>query len=182
MNEQITIKEILTGDVDSYRKIVTKYGPEIRIYLASRIRNNFILDDLTQDILIAAYWNLGKFKQGSNLGAWIQGIAKNKFKEWLRKQQTGKESILRNSLPLIEWLDREMECFENPQPLMEKLRGCIEKLPDKLWDLVNQRYFHGEAVQDIAQHQETSVSAISSHLYRARGLLKECIKMRPQDG
>ncbi|NQZ59557.1 MAG: sigma-70 family RNA polymerase sigma factor [Lentisphaeraceae bacterium] len=169
------LKRIKQGDMEAFRHVMKRYSPEVRMYLQMRIRDSHIVDDLTQEVFVAAYRNLAQVADEKKLGAWIQGIAKNKFRLWLRTQKTAKEAVISDSLPLVEWLDKNLEVVEEPQAMLNELYLCIEKLPEKLAQIIQRRYFEGRAVQEIAHKDESSVSAISSHLYRSRKLLKDCI-------
>lgn len=174
MSEAKLIERVKDGEIDAFREIVRIYSPEIRGYLASRITDLHKVDDLLQEIFIAAFWKLKSFDQSKEFGPWLQGIAKNKFKEWLRKISRHKERILGDSVPIIEYLDHH--CSSEEPHLLSKLKGCLEKLPEKWKLLIEERYFDKRSVQDIASEGMTSVTAISSSLYRIKEKLRTCME------
>ncbi len=57
------------------------------------------------------------------------------------------------------------------------MNTCLEKLPDRVRTVVQARYFGRDKVNAIAADMQTTVSAISSLLYRGRKLLETCIGM-----
>ena len=66
------VKQVLDGDKQAFRKIIREYSPGIRVFLASHIHDHHTVEDLSQEIFVAVYWNLKTFKQDSDLGAWIR--------------------------------------------------------------------------------------------------------------
>jgi RNA polymerase sigma-70 factor (ECF subfamily) len=67
-------------------------------------------------------------------------------------------------------------CNPDTEAVMERMRGCIEKHPEKDRRLIEARYFADETVISMAQRLCTTVSAISSQLYRIREQLRQCIE------
>ena len=59
--------------------------------------------------------------------------------------------------------------------LTDALRECIQALPDRAREAITQRYFGGQAVQDIARDWDTTPDAISALLGRSRLQLKRCM-------
>jgi len=169
---------VLNGDKEAFRGIVAEYGQGIRAFLAARTDDPSVVDDLAQETFIAAYESLGTFDRDANLGAWLRGIANNKYRMHLRHA-----SRQRN---LLERYRREAVAVclsENPEvlddmdsALVEKLRKCLEELPDRLREVVHGRYFEKTRVNEIAGRMDTSVSAVSSLLFRGRKQLETCIE------
>ena len=78
-------------------------------------------------------------------------------------------------------VDKLIEDKGTKEPQMVSLLHlCIEKLPEKMSNLVRARYLENESVQGIASRLQSSVSAISSHLYRLKKILRDCVQSRGQ--
>lgn len=60
--------------------------------------------------------------------------------------------------------------------VVERMRDCIAKHPDKDRRLIEARYFSEETVTTIAERLQKTVSAVSSQLYRIRSQLRQCIE------
>src|SRR5215510_7494011 len=73
------LDEIARGNRDAFRQIVRAYSLPLRSYLASQIHNLDDVDDLAQEIFLAAFRNLPTFRRGEDFGAWLRGIARNKL-------------------------------------------------------------------------------------------------------
>jgi len=61
--------------------------PELRAFAISLCRSADQSDDLVQDTLLSAWAHLDSFKEGTNLGAWLATILRNRFVNVYRKQR-----------------------------------------------------------------------------------------------
>ena len=175
------IEQILDGDVESFRLVVREYAPEVRLYLARRLPDFHQVEDLTQEIMAAVYWNLKRYDYRADFGAWVRGITKNKFREYLRREYNRANKLDKLKSEISMKVDEMIEARSGQEPQMVSLlHTCIEKLPEKMSTLVRARYLENESVQGIALRLKSSVSAISSHLYRLKKLLRECVESRGQ--
>ena len=173
------IEQILDGDVESFRLIVREYAPGVRLYLARRLPDFHQVEDLTQEIMAAVYWNLKRYDFRADFGAWVRGITKNKFKEYLRREYSRANKLDKLKSEITMQVDSMIEEKGTREtPLVSVLHMCIEKLPEKMAVLVRARYLENESVQGLALKLKCSVSAVSSHLYRLKKLLRDCVESR----
>lgn len=172
-----TIYRIKDGDHDAYREIVREYGPGIRVYLASRLTEVRAIDDLSQEIFIAAYWNLDRFDIEKDFGLWLRGIARNKLLAFLRKKYRKEQAVEKMRLAIEEQVQHDVDCFNsNEKEVLARLKSCVGKLPTDLREIVHSRYYTRESVTNLAERLKTTVSAISSKLYRIRKQLRSCVE------
>jgi RNA polymerase sigma-70 factor (ECF subfamily) len=61
--------------------------PELRAFAISLCRSADQSDDLVQDTLLSAWTHLDRFEEGTNLGAWLATILRNRFINLYRKQR-----------------------------------------------------------------------------------------------
>lgn len=175
MNE--LVKKILDGDKESFKEIVQAYGPSMRVYLSGRLSDRLAVDDLMQEIFVAIYWNLSTYDGVSDLGVWIRAVTRNKLMSYLRSHYSQKNSINTKKVMIEEALLNELDNFNpNENEVIEKLHECITVQKDASKDLIKARYFENESVMGIAGRLDTTVSAISSELYRIRKQLKSCVE------
>ena len=61
MEEASVIRDVLEGDIESFRLLVQRYqGPIIRV-IGNIIDNHHICEDLAQDVFLTAYKKLSSF-------------------------------------------------------------------------------------------------------------------------
>lgn len=171
------VKRILDGDKEAFKEVVKAYGPSMRVYLSGRLSDRLAVDDLMQEIFVAVFWNLKTYDCKSDLGVWIRAVTRNKLMSFLRSHYSQKNSVNTMKVKIEEALSAELENFNtNENVVVERLKECIAKQRDIASELINARYFENESVTGMAERMNTTVSAISSELYRIRKQLKMCIE------
>ena len=171
------IREIEKGNKDAFREIVNEYGPMVRAYLWGKLSDRQVIDDLSQEIFIAVFWNLKSFDINRDFSAWLKAVMKKKLLGHLRTLYSNKNSV--NFLKVEinnELLAVDSEFNDNASEVIEKLHLCMQKQTEEDTELITARYFQKESVQSIASRLKSTVDAISCSLYRARRKLKFCIR------
>ena len=176
MNE--LVKRIVEGDKEGFKDIVKSFGPSMRVYLSGRLSDRLAVDDLMQEIFVAVFWNLKTYDGESGLGAWIRAVTRNKLMSHLRSHYSQKNTVNTMKVKIEEALLAELEHYNpNENEVVNRLKDCLTKQKDLATELIKARYFENESVIGMASRLETSVSAISSELYRIRKQLKVCIEI-----
>lgn len=170
------IKNTLSGDEESFRFIIKDYSQSIRIYLSRHLSDSHKVDDLCQEIFIAVYWNLDSYNNQYSFRTWIQAIAKNKLMSYFRSHYSQQKMMLEVKSQICELIDEEPSLEGEDHSRVDQLKVCISKQSKENSDLLKWRYFERVSVIEIAENLNTTVSAISSQLYRLRGQLKNCIE------
>ncbi len=85
----------MTNDTEARdpREEVVEHLPAMRAFAASLTRNPAAADDLVQDTIVKAWKNFDKFREGSNLRAWLFTILRNTFYSDLRKKKREVEDV-----------------------------------------------------------------------------------------
>ena len=172
-NDSEIIARIKNGKSESFRLLVRRYTQNVRFYLAKRLNDHHEIEDLTQDVFVAAYQSLGNYDPNKkNFNGWLHSIAHNKLMSHLRKHYatTKRDFILENQI--LDYADNE----DPPEELILKMKKCISKLPITAQELIQSRYFSTEPVMLLAKRLGSSENAISSKLFRIRKTLKSCIE------
>ena len=171
------VKRILDGEKEAFREVVKAYGPSMRVYLSGRLSDKLAVDDLMQEIFVAVYWNLKTYDGKSDLGVWVRAVTRNKLMSYLRSHYSQKNSINTMKVKIEEALIAELEDYNpNENEVVDRLKECLTKQKETASELIKARYFENESVMGIAARLKTTVSAISSELYRIRKQLKVCIE------
>ncbi|MGK0188398.1 MAG: RNA polymerase sigma factor (sigma-70 family), partial [Verrucomicrobiales bacterium] len=90
--------------------------------------------DLVQDAFIAAYQNLGRFEVSRDFGAWMRGIVRNKWRDWMKRKKLtplllGEDELERLEAEHTAW---EALCENGRSDVFESLEECVEQLPEAL--------------------------------------------------
>lgn len=171
------LAKVLAGDRDAYRAIVREYGSVVRACLAGHLSSADVVEDLAQETFIAAYEHLGDFDLNQDFGPWIKGIARNKMLMHLRRAYQHGEALEKLKARAAQEVFEEVARLQSADDgqAVDRLRRCFEKLPQRIMGVLRARYFDRESVTAIAGKHRTSVSAISSLLFRGRKELQVCM-------
>src|SRR5436305_2281938 len=78
------LDEVALGRTEAFGQLVREYALPLRSYLASQVHHLDDVDDLAQEVFLAALESLPKFRRGDDFGAWLRGIARNKLLVYYR--------------------------------------------------------------------------------------------------
>lgn len=163
-----------TRDGD-FAELVNRHHRELLVYARALTRDATTARDIVQDAFIVAYEKVQTFDVTRDFATWMRGIVRNKWREWLRKNQkyalTDTE-IARLDADVAAW---QSEKAEDESVLFESLRDCLHRLPESLSDAITACYFEGRSGEEAAQHLGIAPAAVRKRLQRARFLLKECL-------
>jgi len=88
------VAAVLRKDRKAAAEFVTRYADDVYKYLRSRLAPRYNeVDDLVQEVFLAAWANLGKFRADGSLQAWLIGIARHKVEDYYRERLRVPESI-----------------------------------------------------------------------------------------
>jgi RNA polymerase sigma-70 factor (ECF subfamily) len=171
------LDEVARGNRDVFRVIVRAYSLPLRSFLASQIHNLDDVDDVAQEVYLAAYGSLHTFRLGDDFGAWLRGIARNKLYDHLRRSARRHKTLsaFREQVARVVEADLERAVAADRSENIEVLLRCIAQLPDKLRRVVRAG-LNGEKPAAMAERFATSVGAIYNLHYRANQLLLLCMQ------
>jgi len=172
------VERVLGGEKEAFREIVLAYGPAVRAFLAAHLSDRHMVDDMAQETFFAAYANLRKWRWGADMTAWLRGIARNKLNAYLRRHYTYGNVLERLQASVLQTVQPHLaQAFEwDDAETFAQLKACLEKLPDRLRNVVEARYTDRLKVMDIGASLGKSPNAVSSLLFRARKRLQMCME------
>jgi RNA polymerase sigma-70 factor (ECF subfamily) len=171
------IGAVLRGDRDAFRKILRAYGLSLRSYIATQVQHLDDIDDLAQDVFLAAFRDLRAFRRGDDFGAWLRGIARHKVQDHFRSSARRHKALERFREEVVRVVEANLErkvAAENPGSI-EVLLRCIGLLPERLRRVVRGGLDGGKPTE-LAGELMTTVGAVYRLHYRANQLLRDCMQ------
>lgn len=135
------------------------------------------VQDLVQEVYIAAYRNIESLKNVESLYAWLATIAMRQGAKMANKKKNHVLLSEENHGMFEELPDESVE-LESAAISKEDatiIRGLLERLPAEQKSAVVSFYYDGLKVEQIADATKTSAGTIKSRLYLARKRLQEYI-------
>jgi RNA polymerase sigma-70 factor (ECF subfamily) len=171
------LDEVARGRTEPFGKIVRDYALPLRSYLANQLHHLDDVDDLAQEVFLAALGSLSTFRRGDDFGAWLRGIARNKLLVYFRSQSRRKQALRRFREEVMTLIDDDLEraAASDRAEMVERLLQCVAQLPERLRRVVRAG-LDGDKPAELAQSLSTTVGVIYNLHYRANQLLRECLQ------
>jgi RNA polymerase sigma-70 factor (ECF subfamily) len=186
-SEERLIERSLAGDMAAFSEIVTAYQRRVRAYVGGLILQPDIVDDLAQEVFLAALRALPSYSPDRPLGPWLLGIARNKVLMYLRsegRRRSRQAGAVEATLGpyLIALVAAEEEELARRERELEALQRCLASLPAPSARVIQDRYFRARSIPDIARALGRREGAVRMTLLRLRAALRACVQSRvPQE-
>ncbi len=170
--ETQVIRQVLEGDIESFRFIVERYENSIVRMIRNIINNRESCEDIAQDVFFTAYRKLASFDPArSKFSTWLFTIARNKSVNALKKKRPLSMSELPQNSdrhnPSDELAEREF---------FDKLDAGLEALPSAQKRAFVLAEFEKLSYEEIAQIEGVRTGTIKSRINRAKKKLAKALK------
>ncbi|MDF1662572.1 MAG: sigma-70 family RNA polymerase sigma factor [Planctomycetota bacterium] len=156
--------------------LVKKYQKEIWMYLRVLGCDQASADDLTQETFLEVMRRPFDDYDPKATGAYLRRVAKNRFLMGIRQAKS------RPSVSSLDAIDPVFEKNDQSQlTYLEALRGCLDKLPDRMAQIMTARFQKGKKSREIALELGLKEDHVNTITYRAKDKLKDCVKTTLED-
>ena len=169
------VAEILSKDRKATAEFVARYADHVYAYVRRRlIPRADLVEDLVQEVFLAAWESLDKFRGDSSLRSWLLGIARHKvedhYRKRLRELQLAEEEEGTESEPVSA---HDLEGALAERQTGELTREVLSILPENYSVVLLWRYWENRSLRDIAVQTGRTEKAIERLLARARQQFKK---------
>lgn len=159
------------GDLRAFDELVKRHQSRVQTNCRYLSGNDEDALDLTQEVLVKAYFNLNRFEERSSFGTWIGRIKVNHCLNHLRKQK-GKEFVDLDEPGLDKnralHSKRRTDAGAEARETQGLIANVLDNLADNLRLPLIMRDMDGMSYQEIADELEISLSAVKMRIKRAR--------------
>jgi RNA polymerase sigma-70 factor (ECF subfamily) len=168
------VAAILRKDRKATAQFVSEYADAVHGYVKHRLASRAdLVDDVVQDVFVAALAGLASFRGTASLRAWLLGIARHKIEDHYRER-------LREPAAL-DSLDHAEPVADGPLPdetidrdrLETRTHDLLRQLPEAYGVALLWRYWEGRSVREIAEATGKTEKAVERLLARARARFRE---------
>ena len=168
-DEQLVTKA-LDGSQLAFERLVKQYQHHVLRTISSIIRDDIAAQDVAQETFLSAWRDLAKLKDKEKFGRWLNQIAINRSKNWLRDQRKHREnnfSYDENAVVLTQELR-----YQHDQ-LRQAVWEAIDELSEEHRQVVILYYISGYSYNQISSMLSVPVSTIQGRLQKARNQLRK---------
>ena len=169
-HERQLVAQVLSKDRKATAEFVAFCADSVYSFVRKRLIPRVgMVDDLMQEILLAAWQGLPKFRGDASLRSWILGIARHKVDDFYRRRLRDSE-ITEESEPSAEpvtepGLDRHLDAAAE----QDRVERTLALLPEAYAMALIWRYRDEKSVREMAELSGKTEKAMERMLARARG-------------
>ncbi len=152
------------------RDEIVEHLPAMRAFAVSLTRESSAADDLVQDTIVKAWKNFDKFKEGTNLRAWLFTILRNTFYSHLRK---AKREVSDTDGAMAATLSEKPQ--HDGRLAMADFEKVFAKLPVEQREALILVGASGLSYEEAAETCEVAIGTIKSRVNRGRIRLVELL-------
>ena len=157
------------GGVDAYNLLVSRWEKRIYNYLLRLVGEREDALDLSQDVFLKAYQNLGKLEDPGRFAPWLFRIAHNEAYSMLRRSRP--DDVEMSFDPGSSRASGGLYPIE----LTLAVESALKRLTGDQREAVLLKIYLGFKFEEMAEILSCPVSTIKSRLYTALDLLKETL-------
>jgi RNA polymerase sigma-70 factor len=173
------VEDVLAGNTEAFAGLVRLFQESVWRISAAMLRDRDATDNLVQQVFVDAYLHLDQYEPGTDFGAWIRTVARNRLRKELRTSSREERRLERYRLRLSERLRSEAGDHQDDADLyLTALRGCRELLSDRESAMLQMRYERGLTFDAIAAKQGQTAEAVQRMISRIRFRLRDCIQKK----
>lgn len=171
--DSLLIQKIAAGDRDAFEKLYRTYAPRLFRYLFSMTGDASTSEELTNDVMVAAWRSAGAFRGESKPSTWLFGIAHHKALNELRRK-----------LPVTvdeEEASQIAATGEGPEQVVQRhglertVRNALRDLSPEHREVVELTFYHGLSYQEIAEIVQSPVNTVKTRMFYAKKKLEEAL-------
>lgn len=173
------VEKARAGDQTAFHRLVDQFQPEIYRMIFYRTRSQMDAEDLTQDVMLKAYKNIGRLQSPEVFRSWLYRIAVNRVKDYYRKKQfkslfgfvSMDEEAFHETAEMA--VEPEVEGGMSKKDFWKQIGQMLTSLSTMEKEVFLLRFFDQLTIKEMSATLNKNESTIKTHLYRALRKVKE---------
>ena len=170
------VRQVVGGDTQAFAELIVLYESDVWRIAATLVRDWEATESLVQQAFIDAYTHLHQYQLGTDFGAWIRTVTRNRLRKELRTLSRAEQRLAVYREQLAERLRSEEPAQDDSEAYLAALRSCRDELPEEEAAILQLRYEQGLSFEAIATQRGTTGAAIQRAISRIRFRLRACIE------
>ena len=156
------VEAVRGGDNAAFERLYKLYSPLVHGVILARVPSSEV-DDLVQDVFLAAIRKLHTLRDASAFGPWVAMIARNRAMDFHRTRQETED--LSDDIPQSSSSEEDAEAA--------RALGVIRALPEAYRETLILRLVEGLTGPEIAERTGLTPASVRVNLHRGMKLLRE---------
>jgi RNA polymerase sigma-70 factor (ECF subfamily) len=168
------------GDTKAFELLILRYQRQIFNLIYQMTHNAEIVEDIGQDVFVAAFRAIKDFQSKSSFFTWLYRIAINHCKNYLASSTRAQDFETRYQID--QDIDEGSDDYEKDpanrllaKEFVEQLEEALTQLPSEQRIVLTLCEFQGLSYQEISEILDCPIGTVRSRLSRARTTLQEAL-------
>jgi RNA polymerase sigma-70 factor (ECF subfamily) len=172
-DELALVDAVLRRDRKAAAELVDRYADAVYGYVRHRLAPRLDrVDDLVQEVFLAALASLAGFRGASPLRSWLLGIARHKVENYYRDQLRQPGPLVDDEAEPLAELPVQDETLDRERAA-HRTQRILRQLPEAYSLALLWRYWEGRSAREMADATGRTEKAIERMLARARARFRE---------
>ena len=184
--DAVLVERFKSGSEQAFNELVAKYSAKMYQLAYGMLGNKEDAEEVAQDAFVKVYKNIGQFRGDASFSTWLYRITANLSRNryhWNKRrgsqvnvsahiEATGDDGPRDIEMPDSS---KSPEALAQEEELRADIMGGMERLPDKLREIMTLRHVEDMRYETIAEILGCKIGTVKSRLARARESLKEMV-------
>ena len=185
--EQLLVDRCRRGDRESFAQLMRLHEKQIYNFTYRMLGSEGEAEDLTQDIVIAAFRGIRSFRGEAKFSTWLYRIALNQarnrikylsrrnfFARQRRRADYGTNTVSESPEGLPDSAPTP-EQWTMTKDLAAQVQECLNQIPLQARQILVLRDIQGFSYDELSEMLSLKSGTVKSRLHRARAALRECL-------
>lgn len=154
------VDRVCAGDGEAFGEIYRKFAPLVHGVVLARVPQDEV-QDIVQDIFLAAYNSIHTLRDKNAIGAWLVTISRNRATEFYRRARPTEE------------LTEDISSKVSRKAEAREILNTIRSLPDAYRETLVLRLVEGMTGEEIAERTGLKPESVRVNLHRGMELLRQ---------
>ena len=166
---------------DSVMRLLFSRERMLKAYSYSLTGDWALAEDIYQEVAVYVVNHWRDFTAGTNFGAWVRSITRNRWREAVRKRHADREIptdartiaglAVREMVSDEAWDEKGLFTPEHKRALAD----CLDSLPAQQREVLRVRYEEGRSCSEVAASLGLRLETVYVRLSRLRARLLACV-------
>lgn len=169
------------GDTSAFTWLIKKYKTKVIRLISNLVKDDYLTEDIFQEVLIRTYRGLPGFRHDSAFYTWFYQVALNTTKSHLIIQNRQEKLHSGLCCLLVQELVDDVntpECLLHSKQSLYVLGGLMQTFPQAIRGTLLLREVDGLNYDEIASRMQCPVGTVRSRLFRARQIIANYLQRR----
>lgn len=162
------LQRVARQDEQALEALYQQYAPGLLAYLAGRLGDARLAEEVLQDVMLAAWRNAPRFRGECRVRTWLLTIARSRAINAYHRQITPRGRDVPLDEPNLPASDAEPGAYTD-------LRTALTGLPEEQRETLELVFYHGLSLDETAQVLNVAPGTVKSRLHRAKAHLRDWI-------